>query len=411
MNKFTKIHKYLPQIIIIGGIIIVGSILIFNSHASGPYSLTAADGGLITQPATKQVCAGSNDGNCVVFGSSSGSSGSGFVSVCGTSLCINGQTFTIKGATAYGTYATPSSEISLAQSLGVNTLELVEFDSQYHTLSDVESSATWNRVDQFISAASQAGLHVILNLSEYGQSLQAAGQTPTTTDWNSYLSFIANRVNTVSGVTYKNDPTIAKVEIFGEICYPNESDSGCPAGTTGTTAEMQSFFDRTENEWNALAPNILISSGGFSHLDSSNSNGIPWQNIIADPADSVCDIEVNSQNDVTQSIPKFTQACQADGKPWFLSAWSSCYADGSNYPFVTNSDSAMAAHAQDMYNIQDSITDTNNGGKPSTYAAVGSDFWNLKSDTLVGNPPAPPTGSCDIYDAFPLTESVIKNAR
>jgi hypothetical protein len=143
---------------------------------------------------------------------------SSFVGVCGTQLCLNGHTFVIHGATAYGQYDNPSVEITRAKQGKLNVLELVEFDNQYHTLSDTMSEATWRRVDNFIATAKQNGIHVILNLSEYAQSLQASGQTATTTDWQPYLSFVANRTNTVNGQKYKNDSTIAMVKIWGEIC-------------------------------------------------------------------------------------------------------------------------------------------------------------------------------------------------
>jgi len=317
----------------------------------------------------------------------------GFVQVCGTQLCLNGQPYVIHGATAYGAYDQPSAEISLAQEGKINTLELVEFDTEYHTLSDTMSSATWTRVDKFIAAARQAGLHVILNLSEYGQSLQAAGHTATTTDWGNYLNFIANRTNSVTGVQYKNDPTIAMVEIFGEICYPGETDSGCPAGTSGTAADMQAFFHRTETEWKALAPRILISTGGFSHLNGATSSGIPWQNIVSDPANATCDIEINSSDDLYQAIGKFTSYCKKIGKPWFLSAWSACYQD-IGYPYYSATDAAMATHGQEMYYIQQ-------GGSPAAMPAVGSDFWNLLDAGV-----AP--GHCDLSPAFPKTWAVIQ---
>jgi len=319
----------------------------------------------------------------------------GFIHVCGTRICLGSQPYVIHGATAYGAYGQSSAEISLAKKGDINTLELVEFDSKYHKLSDTMSSATWTRVDKFVAAAGQAGLHVILNLSEYGQSLQASGRTPTTANWESYLSFIANRTNSVTGVQYKNDPTIAMVEIFGEICYPGEKDSVCPAGTSGTASEMQSFFHRTETTWHALAPNIMISTGGFSHLDSATSSGIPWQNIVSDPANATCDIEINSTDDVNSTIGKFTSYCKKIGKPWFLSAWSSCYRDR-GYPYYLATDGDMAAHAQAMYSIQQ-------GGSPAAMPGVGSDFWNLMDSGV-----AP--GHCDLGPAYPRTWSVIQRS-
>ena len=387
---------------------ILGVHFIIGSHATSPFTSTEAESGKITGSASIQNDTNASAGKFIKFGAANNNSG--FVTVCGLSLCINGQNFTIHGATAYGTYSQPSTEIALAQASKINTLELVEFDTQYHTLSDTESTATWTRVDQFIADAKAAGIHVILNLSEFGQSLQKLGITPTTIDYNTYtdsansintpyLSFIANRTNTITGVQYKNDPTIAKVEIFGEICFPGESDTTCPAGTSGTTAQMQSYFSRTENEWHSLAPNILISSGGFSHLDSTDnptgvSSGIPYQAIYNDPANSVCDLEVNSTNDYNNSVPKVTNYCKQIGKPWFLSAWSSCYQD-TGYPYYLATDQAMATHAQDMYNLV-------HGQSPSNEVGIGSDFWNLRDIGVSA-------GHCDIGPAYPLTWSTIQN--
>ncbi len=69
-----------------------------------------------------------------------------FVTVCGSGLCVDDAPFRERGATAYGQYSDPVSEVALARRADLNTLELVEFDTRYHTLSDTESSATWDRV-------------------------------------------------------------------------------------------------------------------------------------------------------------------------------------------------------------------------------------------------------------------------
>ena len=309
----------------------------------------------------------------------------GFVGVCGTRLCQSGAPFVVKGATAYGQYGNAANEVALAKHAGVNVLELVEFDSHYHTLSDTESAATWTRVDQFIAAAKGSGLHVILNLSEYGQSLAASGQVPTTADWGPYLSFIANRVNTVTGAKYALDPTIAMVELYGEIDAPNYS-----VPTRGTTAQMTAFFSRTLAQWKAAAPNILVSSGGFSYINDPNS-GIDWKTIMADRNDATCDVEVNSYPDRNVSVPEVAAYCKQLGKPWFLSAWSSCYRTpgwGANDINDWPSDSAMSAHAQDMYNL----TKADN--------ALGSDFWNLANKPVVN-------GMCDIGSQFPQTLATV----
>jgi len=312
---------------------------------------------------------------------------SSFVTVCGTALCIDGVPFDERGATAYGQYSNPANEVALARSARLNTLELVEFDTRYHTLSDTESSATWDRVDAFIAAAHAGGLHVILNLSEYGQSLQAAGQPPVTTDWGPYLSFIANRVNTVTGVRYADDPTIAMVELWGEIPAPNYPNP------VGTTQQITDFYTRSLAEWKADAPSILVSSGGFSYINDPRS-GIDWKTIMADPGNASCDVEVNSTGDLSVSVPDVSSYCRSLGKPWFLAAWSSCFGTsrGTWDLDYWSSDAAMAAHARAMISVADGV---------SVPAPFGDDFWNIGDTAAVA-------GTCDIGPQFPLTFAAVE---
>lgn len=323
-----------------------------------------------------------------------------FVRACGTQLCLPGlhglQPYVVHGGTAYGQYDNPVREIALAKRAHVNVIELVEFDTKFHILSDTMSSATWTRVDRFLAVARAAGMHVILHFAEYGQSLAAAGVTPTTVDWKSYLSFVANRVNTVTGIRYKDDPTIAMVELYGEIDAPN---FGVP--TAGTTAEMTAFFHRTLTEWHALAPHILASTGGFSYINYPNS-GIDWQTIVSDPADDVCGVEVNATPDRDVSVPAMSSLCQKLGKPWFLSAWSSCYADKGFDGDIDHwsSDTEMAAHAVDMEQV---AADRHPAGAAPSMPSIGSDFWNLGDTPVV-------KGTCDIGPQFPLTLRAVQQA-
>ena len=312
---------------------------------------------------------------------------SSFVTVCGTRLCLDGATFAERGATAYGQYNNADNEVALAQRAGLNTLELVEFDTHYHLLSDTESTATWDRVDQFIAAARTGGLHVILNLSEYGQSLQAAGQPPVATDWGPYLRFIANRVNTVTGVRYADDPTIAMAELWGEIPAPNYPHP------VGTTQQITDFYSRSLAEWKSDAPNILVSSGGFSYINDPSS-GIDWKTIMADPNNASCNVEINSTGDLGVSVPSVSSYCKALGKPWFLAAWSSCFgaSRGAWDLDYWSSDSAMAAHARVMINVADGLSEA--------MAPFGDDFWNIGATSAT-------VGTCDIGPQFPLTFAAI----
>jgi hypothetical protein len=308
-----------------------------------------------------------------------------FIRACGAQLCLGGQPFRIHGATTYGQLDDPAAEVALAKQAKLNVLELVEYETQYHSLASTMSEATWARVDNFVAVAKQNGLHIILNFSSYGQSLQAAGQKPTTTDWQGFLNFVAGRVNTKTGITYAQEPAIAMVELYGEIDAPNYH-----APYRGTTAETSAFFQRTLAQWKALDPNHLASTGGFSYINDPGS-GIDWKTIVADPHNDVCGVEVNSYGDRNISVPNLSSYCGQIGKPWFLAAWSSCYNNKSSANDINSwlTDDDMAAHALDMYTI----------GRP----AVGSDFWNLGPGTAH-------LGSCDIGPQFPKTLGTVQTA-
>ena len=367
---------------LIGGLGLTGVTSAENNHSGyeykSPTSLSQATSTMLstTLPAASQPA------------------GSGFVQTCGHGLCLDGQPFVIHGATAYGQYDDPNNEASLAAQNGINVLEIVGFETQYHQLSDAMSPATWTRVDQVIAAAHAHGLHVILNLSSYGKSLMAAGIKPTTYDWNPYLTFIADRINSVTGIKYADDPTIAMVELYDEIDAPNYD-----VPLRGTTAETTAFFQRTLAEWKALDPNHLVSTGGFSYINDPNS-GIDWRTIVSDPNNAVCDVEINSTYDRDISVPELSSYCQSIGKPWFLAAWSSCYRTGPQFDGDLDSfssDAAMAAHAQDMYSI---ASDSDPAAPIPASPAVGSDFWNLAATPVK-------LGSCDIGPQFPLTLGVV----
>lgn len=403
-NKFVRNSIV---VVAITAVAALGVLLLEPSHAATTTVSAESELGSLSSPAVTITDSTASSGSAVNFSATASppsptpipSPSTGFVHVCGSGLCLNGKPFTIHGATAYGTFGQPTTEVALAQKAKVNTLAIVEFEASHHVLSSLYGpdpatyAKTWSQVDAFIAAAKQGGVHIVLTLSSYAQSLQAAGQTPTTTDWGPFLSFIANRTNTVTGVQYKNDPTIAMVQLWGEICYPGEADTTCPAGTSGTAVDMQNFYHRSITQWQAVAPNILISTGGFSHVNTANSSGIPWQAILSDPANPVCELEVNSPGDVTGAVNKFTSYCKSIGKPWYLAAWSSCYQD-TGYPYYLADDAAMAHHAQDMYSLE-------KGQAPATYAAAGDEFWNLRDQGVSA-------GHCDIGPSYPQTWSVIQ---
>jgi len=304
---------------------------------------------------------------------------SAFASICGTQICINGSPYHIHGATAYGQYNNAANEMALARKGNINTLEIVEFENNYHDLGDMMSSGTWTKVDNFIAQAAKNNIHIILNLASFGQSLQAAGKDYTdATLWQPFIDFLTSRVNTVTGIKYVNDPTIIMIELFGEI----------PANTNDAA-----FFNNALSYLRTKDKNHIISTGGLSYIDYNSS--IDWKTIMSDPNNQVCGVEVNSSGDRNISVSNVSSFCNQLGKPWFLAAWSSCYKAGggdlTNEPDIAG----MTTHAQDMYSIE-------KGADPAVMPAIGSDFWNLASS-------APNLGTCDRGPQFPTAWSEIQN--
>ena len=344
-----------------------------------------------------------------------------FVTVCGTQLCLHGQPWYMTGGTAYGHYGDPTGEAALLTQGNMNTSELVNFDSQYRSINQTEDSTTWNQVEAYIGQMGAAGHHVMLNFSEFFAAMETAGMNPFSptagggTNFSyqeQYLKFVADQ--SVNGVPNWDNPTIAKVELWGEPVTPTGEDCiSSPCQVPTNPQAMLTWYSTLEAYWHSLSP-ILISSGGFSHLNDGNSGcvagdgtypcpaGIPWQQIIALPYNATADIEDNSTDD-QQLIPGFADYATSIGRPWYLSAWSACLQNNEqdgwdNY----TSDSDAALHVTDMLNLAAGKPITNYQPFGQTIAtAAGFSFWNL------GNQ-APTT--CDIGPTYaPISFAALTN--
>jgi endo-1,4-beta-mannosidase len=267
----------------------------------------------------------------------------------------------------------PAARASLAVAGGLNTLRVVNFlDEGGAPATAPYNEPRWQRVDGAIAAARAQGLHVILDLSTYRNLLWNSGANPYTTDWQPFLSFVANRVNTVNGLRYADDPTIAIMAFAGEVEPINT-----PANDRGiTTSQVTSFFKRTFAEWKALDPNHLTSSGGFLQIDWDS--GIDWKAIFSLADNDVCSIHDYSVTDQTVTTPAVANYCGGLGKPWITEefGWEQALGD------ATRSD-----HFADMYALQ------------RTFHAAGVGNWNL--GTQVGGT------TYDVNKSTPLTWAVM----
>jgi hypothetical protein len=156
--------------------------------------------------------------------------------VCGLQFCIGQQVFYPYGATFYESTGqagidNPAGAIALAQAQHLNTIRLVNFLSHDgDPATSPYSSTAWAKVDSFVADTEAANIKILLDLSDYKAELWNACVNPYQASWNRYLTFVARRVNTVTGVRYSRDPGIILVTFTGEPLPVAATPSSMPRG-------------------------------------------------------------------------------------------------------------------------------------------------------------------------------------
>jgi Cellulase (glycosyl hydrolase family 5) len=309
-----------------------------------------------------------------------------FVTTCGVSLCVNGSPWKPFGASITAGVPIPTN-LALAAGAKLNTFRLVNYlheDANDPTLSTAPYDPTqWGIVDEYIAAAAQNNLRVVLDLSTF-RNLAWNNCTGPSYDWTSFLSWVAHRVNTASGRAYGKDPTIAMIALAGEYSAPKTyaftANNGQPCTMTFSTSDVTSFFQRTLSEAHTEFPNQLVETGGLLYLDWNS--GIDWKTIMSDPNDQVCSLHVYSSGDATATVPNVSSYCSSLGKPWIDEEFGFPQTDG---------DSIRAVEFQGRYSLS------------LQYSAAGTLFWNLGpqvgANTFDVNQDTPATWSTVIANA------------
>jgi hypothetical protein len=235
------------------------------------------------------------------------------VRTCGTHLCIGDARWVMRIATIYGSLADPSPAIEMAKAAGANTIRITDFLT-YGTNSAeaVETESSWQRVDNVIDLAAKSGMRVLLDLSPLRNLLLDEGVNPYLPDWVPYLTKAATRVNTITGVAYRDDPTIALVSIAGEVEPPN----GGATPRLPTTRQVTQFFRSTLDTWSILAPKTLVNAGGLLHTDWDS--GLDWRAIFALPGNDVCAIHLYNEQGLSKGLVPVADFCRKLGRPWIM---------------------------------------------------------------------------------------------
>ncbi len=297
-----------------------------------------------------------------------------FVKVCGTHLCINGKQWEPYFASTYDASHHLTWDIETAAQGHLNTLRITNFlDEDGNPLTAPYNEVHWRIVDQLIAGARAKGLHVLLDLSTYRNlTTQNDTRNPYLVDWKPFLTFVINRVNTVTKVRYGDDPTIAMFALAGEVNPPNGTNP-----LHETTQQIDTFFARTAREFKTLDHNQLLSPGGLYQF--SWNSGVDYKTIFSNPDLDVCAVHSPPTGPDAAITAQF---CASIHKPWL---WEEFFQPQGA------SDQARAQFFQQTYRAAKQLH------------AAGIGFWNLGPGLGANND--------DVGPQTPLTwQVIIKNA-
>ncbi|HXX59862.1 MAG TPA: fibronectin type III domain-containing protein, partial [Candidatus Sulfotelmatobacter sp.] len=350
----------------------------------------------------------------------------GFVVANGTQLSLNGQPFPIFGASIYetsnnGATADPDQVFGWATQAHLNTLRLIDtLDEDGTDANAPYEAADWSRTDGLIARAQAAGLHVTIDFSDfrnwwvdrqvvlhdtqnpgapiswaYACANYALGNVDFSAldpysvaarpAWTAFMTYVANRVNTVTGMPYRNDPTILVVSMAGEPWGAGSSE----CGEATSEQELTDFYAWALGEWKSLDPNHLRSNGGLTGTYAGlDGNGHPIPSGQQIDGLGIFDLADNTLPSLHTYPPAGTEAdgqtpvlapeAQRLGKPWFTEEFGWPQGVG---------DEQRAAYYAWAY------------GEQGQYGSAGSLFWNLG--------PQVSDGTYDVDPSTPLTWQVV----
>lgn len=239
------------------------------------------------------------------------------IRVSGTTITRNGVTWQPRGGAvpvwAANTASTARQAINLVLNCGADVIRFTDF-LDIHTTAGVGEydEAHWVSLDRLIAYAGGAGLPVEFDVAAYRNLLEAQSTTANayTVDWTPFLTFAANRINTISGQTYKTDPAINFISFAGETLPPSYADS---VARGITVQNLIDFYNNVMTTWGTLAPGQIRIPGGLFHFDAN----LPWQQIFSLAS---CDLPaLHSYSGADETGEATTHAyVNGLGKPWLL---------------------------------------------------------------------------------------------
>lgn len=196
------------------------------------------------------------------------------------------------------------------------------FAFQYGTTGGVWQESTFVVLDNLIAAANQANMRLILSplgsgtdfgcLAAYTQwyntiySANATNQNLVDTPnyfniYATYLSKLLNRTNTVTGILYKQDPTIMAWECCSELNYTLTTDVHPNTLSSSRLLAMTGFYNSASTVIKTFDPNHLVGTGCINNwadvvsgdsLHAGTAQGLDFGIQHAIPTIDYCDIHM-----------------------------------------------------------------------------------------------------------------------
>lgn len=232
----------------------------------------------------------------------------GFVYSEGTHFYLDGEKFYFAGANAYDFFTKQSNggkdigkeEIDLRMSqmkeIGINVIRVWGFGSRdgYRFEDGVGdyNEGTFSVMDYTMKSAKENGIRVIITLENYwdayggiDQKLQWAGLSGGShanrrqfftnetckKRYKDYFNYFANRVNTFTGVQYKNDPTVFAWDMMNEARYCNDSNYSDPENLKST--KLRAWVDEMGAYMKSVDSNHMVCVGLEGHGTKYNFGG------------------------------------------------------------------------------------------------------------------------------------------
>lgn len=315
-----------------------------------------------------------------------------FVQTSGVDFILDGVKWVPMGGSTYDISTPQTSDeidgfINRALFCNLNIIRIVNYFG-----GDGMNAAQWAHVDNIMVRARAAGLKVLFDLSDYtavlandGHDFEDQPVSEYIDLWNTFLTWVFNRENTLNGLIYKNDDTIAIVSISGEVGYVEGRTDG---------QFLHDWFAGTSAHIKTIDTNHIIHAGGqipeiILSTDYTTAFGAQQDMLSIPTIDCVSTHPYYTFQNMEDLFPLLQAYSIEKQKPWFSEEFG--YNQSTS---AYRHDGVRAAAMRRAYNLA------------FKYGSAGALFWNL--DTGYFNPYTGTGGGFGINSNTPRVVDVVK---